>query len=80
MSRLGELRIPLLDIARGPIHFDYSISSFSGFAGRLIFDLRMSQRIKFTLHADSLVCITKDSLNAVEYFYNFKLLVGSTGP
>jgi hypothetical protein len=80
LSRLGEIRIPLIDIATGPLHFDYNVASFSGFAGRLMFDVRMSQQIKFVLKAKHLICVMKESLNSLDYFYNFKLLVCSLGP
>ena len=75
LNRLGEVSIPLIEIATGPIHFDYSISAFGGFTGRIIFDVKMSQRIKFTLKAESLVCTMTDNLTSLWYFYNFKLIV-----
>jgi hypothetical protein len=45
-----------------------------------MFDIRMSQQIRFVLKAKHLICVMKESLNALEYFYNFKLLVLSLGP
>jgi hypothetical protein len=64
-----------MDIATGPLHFDYNVSANYGFAGRIIFDIKMSQKIKFNLKAESLICFMSDNLNARWYFYNFNLIV-----
>ena len=65
----------LLDVATGPIHYDFEIKKGKVFMGKLVFDIRISQKVDFEIQIESLSCQFKESLNMVKYFYNYVLTV-----
>lgn len=61
----------LYEVAQGSIHYDHTIGSGNKFFGKLIFDVRMSQRIAFQLQIKSLSCGFTEDLTYRKYFYNY---------
>ena len=69
----------LIDVALGSIHYDQELKKNKKFCGELIFDLRMSQKIKFQIQIDKMSCLFKEQMTSVNYFYNFLLTVQLEG-
>lgn len=69
----------LMDVAIGSTHYDYSLGSPNKFQGKLIFDVRMAQRLTVQLQIGSLECNFNEPLTSKKYFYNYIITVGSPG-
>lgn len=66
----------LMEVAIGSTHYDYSLGSAGKFQGKLIFDVRMAQRLTVQLQIGSLECNFSDPLTSKKYFYNYIITVG----
>lgn len=75
----ASLSFSLLEMASGPIHYDFEIKKSKVFVGKLAFDVRISQKVDFEVQIQSLSCQLKESLTLVNYFYNYVLTVLSQG-
>ena len=69
---VGRIKIKTYEIATGPLHHDYA---FESSAGRLFFDIKMSQIVKMSLKPLEIVCKFKEPLSAPIYSYNFNVVV-----
>ena len=63
----------LIELANGPIHNDFKIKSKTA-AGRILFDIKMTQQIPITIITNEVICYMTEKLNAREYFYNLTIL------
>ena len=62
-------------MAIGPIHYDFELRKGKEFHGKLIFDVRYSQKVDFELHIESLNCQMNNPMKLDKYFYNYMLTV-----
>lgn len=69
----------IIDVARGSIHYDQELKDGRSFFGKLIFDVKMNQRVVFEVQINSLACILKEPMVSRRYFYNYVLTVSLEG-
>lgn len=69
-SKLGRLKIPLIEICTGSTHFDYKIIKDS----RIFFDIVMSQEVEFQFQIKSLEAHLIRPLMAPRYYFSFSVL------
>ena len=69
----------IIDVARGSIHYDQELKDGRSFFGKLIFDVKMNQRVVFEVQINSLTCILKEAMVSRRYFYNYVLTVSLEG-
>ena len=69
----------LMEVAIGSSHYDYALGDGSKFLGKLVFDVRMSQKMSFQLQIGSLSCNFNEPLTSKKYFYNYLVTVRSLG-
>ena len=80
---IGSIGIPLWTIATGPMNYNYLIATGNvrladqSYNGRLLFEVRMSQSIVYTLRCRELFCRLKKRLGERYYSYNFYVFVGA---
>lgn len=70
----GTVSVSLYDVATSPTHFDFNINSKEKYLGRLIFDIKMDQKIILTLKSKQLVCKSEKPLAAKGYVYKMTLM------
>ena len=68
------MRLSLYDIATSPSHFDFNINSGGSYIGRLVFDIKMNQKIYLTLKSKQLICKMLRPLTATNYVYKMTLM------
>lgn len=69
----------LMEVALGSSHYDYSLGDNGKFLGKLVFDVRMSQKMAFQLQIGTLSCNFNEPLTSKKYFYNYLVTVWSLG-
>lgn len=69
------MSISLYDIAVGPTHFDFKTGN-DKLAGRVKFDLKLSQVIEMEITSTTLICNMEENLTERFYLYNMYLLDG----
>lgn len=74
-KKAGEVRIPLLQLATGPNHFDYLVTSMFGNFGRISFDVQMSQVVDFKLNVKNIEYLFLERLKSQFYSFFVKVLV-----
>jgi hypothetical protein len=75
MKKVGKIKIPIKMICTGPVHFNFKIQSVIN-AGRLLFDLKITQITKVTLTVSSLKVLLDKPLNSRFYTFSANFLNG----
>lgn len=66
------------EVTQGSVHYDYTINLGGKFFGKLIFDVRMSQRITFKIEILKLSCDFNEDVAHRKFFYNYTLTDNKT--
>lgn len=73
---LASIKLNLYEVAIGPFHHDMILQNKSlNFKGRILFDLKMTQKITFFVEPKFIHTTAKESLKEKAYNFNIKILV-----
>lgn len=68
------MQLSLYDVATSPTHFDFNLNSKGNYLGRIVFDIKMDQKLVLTLKSKQLVCKSEKPLAAKSYVYKMTLM------
>ena len=71
---IGFIKLNLYEVAQAPSHFDFNLSSYGSYLGRLVFDIKMSQKINVNIKSKQLVSVMNEPLADKFYIYQLELI------